>query len=169
MTNQTFTPHPPGFKAIASCRLSANLLQDTSIPNDMNRISTFRRLAGTILFCILLLTGSQWAHAQMLIPNTSAQTQNFDGMGSSATATLPTGFGCRMGTIFDRYYGHHTSGGHNRDGSNHRFFRRWCLQLCQRRYCKFHRPGIGFSELWVFFFSPKHHAGNSEHHRFNHH
>ncbi|MBX2929635.1 MAG: HYR domain-containing protein [Saprospiraceae bacterium] len=66
----------------------------------MNRISTFRCVAGTILFCILLFTGSQWAHAQMLIPNTTAQTQNFDGMGSSATATLPTGFRVSDGTMY---------------------------------------------------------------------
>ncbi|WP_396140616.1 choice-of-anchor D domain-containing protein [Flavobacterium sp.] len=43
-----------------------------------------------ILFLTLLISALSWG--QILIPNTTPVTQNFDGMSSSATATLPTGF-----------------------------------------------------------------------------
>lgn len=43
-----------------------------------------------ILFLTLLISALSWG--QISIPNTTPVTQNFDGMGSSATAALPTGF-----------------------------------------------------------------------------
>ncbi|MBX2927130.1 MAG: hypothetical protein KF852_04785 [Saprospiraceae bacterium] len=96
MTNRTFTTHPIGFEANASCRLSATLLPDTLIPNDMNRISTLRQTAGfslrvlSVVFSLLVVTIPGWAQT-----NPTAQSlpyaQDFGTLAHSST-TYPVGW-----------------------------------------------------------------------------
>lgn len=69
--------------------MNSNLFQATFAPlNSLSR--PLKRMMVTV--AILILSGmAGWAQVSITALNT-AFTQNFDGMGSSATATLPTGF-----------------------------------------------------------------------------
>lgn len=53
-----------------------------------------------IYFLLAFTMAATFTWGQMLIPNTSPQSQNFDGIGSSATATLPAGFVVSQGTVY---------------------------------------------------------------------
>ncbi|NDC42546.1 MAG: hypothetical protein EBZ77_13535 [Chitinophagia bacterium] len=52
----------------------------------------YKSSRGVFLLLLLSLFCSQFAYAQLSITSTTAVTENFDGLGSSSSATLPSGF-----------------------------------------------------------------------------
>lgn len=66
------------------------------IQSKLSFMANFTRLfflASSIFVC-------PWMWGQMIITSTTPVTQNFDGMGTSATASLPSGFRISQGTVY---------------------------------------------------------------------